>query len=146
MLKNIVAEPLLHFIFLSVLIFVGYDLLNPREDDQQVIFVSEGRVSQVSNSFRDRWQREPSSKELQDAIHRYAVNEMVIREARELGLDVEDQVIGQQLRRKMNYLLEDLAEANPPTDDMLKQFYADNAAKYRSAAQYSFHIWGRSKN
>ena len=138
MLKKLFSEPLLHFIFLSLLIFVAYDLLNPPQDDTEVIIVSEGRVAQLANSFRDRWQREASPLELKGAIHGYAVNEMFIREARVLGLDVDDQLIGQRLRKKMNYLLQDLANANLPTDEVLKKFYADNTSKYRSAAQYSF--------
>lgn len=137
MLRKIVSEPLLHFIVLSVLIFVVYEVLNPRQDDQQTVTVSEGRVSQISNSFLERWGRAPSSKELDGAIHVYAVNEMFIREAKGLGLDVDDQAIDQRLRKKMNYLLEDLADANRPTDDVLQQFYADNAAKYLSPTRYS---------
>ena len=137
MLRNLFSEPLLHFIFLSSLIFVAYDVLDSRQDDTQVIIVSEGRVAQLSNSFRDRWKREASLQELEGAIHGYAVNEMIIREARALGLDVGDQIIGQRLRSKMNYLLEDLADANQPTDEVLRQFHADNASKYRSAVQYS---------
>jgi len=62
MLKKIFSEPLLHFLFLSLLIFVAYDFLNPRQDDQQVIVVSEGRIAQINNSFRDRWKREPLPK------------------------------------------------------------------------------------
>jgi len=138
MLKKLFSEPLLHFIFLSVVIFAAYDVLNPQENGQQVIVVSEGRVTQLSNSFRDRWSREPFPQELEGAIHAYAVNEMFIREAIALGLDVDDQVIGQRLRKKMNYLLEDLAEANIPTDEVVKKFYSDNASKYRSTPHYSF--------
>ena len=127
MLKKIFSEPLLHFLFLSLLIFVAYDFLNPRQDDQQVIVVSEGRIAQINNSFRDRWKREPLPKELQEVIHAYAVNEMFIREAKALSLDVDDQVVDQRLRKKMNYLLEDLADANRPTEEALKQFYANNS-------------------
>jgi hypothetical protein len=138
MLKKIFSEPLLHFILLSLLIFVVYGVLNPREDDQQVIVVSEGRVAQISNSFRERWKRNPFPKELDGAIQAYAVNEMFIREAKALSLDADDQVIDQRLRKKMNYLLEDLADANRPTEDALKQFYKSNAEKYRLPAKYSF--------
>jgi len=138
MLKKIYSEPLLHFLFLSLLIFVAYDFLNPRQDDQQVIVVSEGRIAQINNSFRDRWKREPLPKELQEVIHAYAVNEMFIREAKALSLDVDDQVVDQRLRKKMNYLLEDLADANRPTEEALKQFYANNSEKYRLPAKYSF--------
>lgn len=138
MLKKIFSEPLLHFLFLSLLIFVAYDFLNPRQDDQQVIVVSEGRIAQINNSFRDRWKREPLPKELQEVIHAYAVNEMFIREAKALSLDVDDQVVDQRLRKKMNYLLEDLADANRPTEEALKQFYANNSEKYRLPAKYSF--------
>ena len=54
---------------------------------------------------------------------------MFIREAKALSLDVDDQVVDQRLRKKMNYLLEDLADANRPTEEALKQFYANNSEK-----------------
>ena len=138
MLKKILTEPLLHFIVISILFFVGYDLLNPVAPDEQIITVSEGRVAQINNSFLSRWNREALPSELDNAIQGFAIGEMYQREARALSLDVGDKVIAQRLRKKMTYLLEDLASGNEATDEALNKFYQDNSAKYRSSAQYGF--------
>ena len=138
MFKTIITEPLLHFIVISILFFVGYKVLNPEDSDDQVIVVSEGRVTQINNSFMTRWNRAPLPAELDTAIRGFAVDEMYQREARALSLDVGDKVISQRLRKKMTYLLEDLASGNEPTDEKLKIFYKDNSADYRSSSQYGF--------
>lgn len=138
MLKKILTEPLLHFIVISILFFAGYALLNPEEPDEQVIVVSEGRIAQINNSFLTRWNRAPLPSELENAIRGFAIGEMYQREARALSLDVGDKVIAQRLRKKMTYLLEDLASENEPTEELLKAYYQENAANYVSSAQYGF--------
>ena len=138
MLKKILTEPLLHFIVISILFFVGYDVLNPVEPDEQIITVSEGRVAQINNSFLARWKRTALPEELDTAIQGFAIDEMYQREARALSLDIGDKVIAQRLRKKMTYLLEDLASGNEATDEVLNKFYQDNSSKYLSSAQYGF--------
>lgn len=137
MLKKILTEPLLHFIVISILFFVTYEALNPREADNQVIVVSEGRAAQINKSFITRWNRAPLPTELENAIQGFAINEMYLREARALTLDVDDKVINRRLRQKMEFLLTDTAANNEPTDEELKKFYQENAENYSSPLQYS---------
>jgi len=138
MFKKIITEPLLHFIVISLLFFASYDLLNPEELDEKVVVVSEGRIAQINNGFLTRWNRAPLPAELENAIHGFAIDEMYQREARALSLDVGDKVIAQRLRKKMTYLLEDLASGNEPTKEILKVHYQENSDKYLAAAQYGF--------
>ena len=138
MFKKILTEPLLHFTVISILFFVGYDLLNPTEPDEQIIVVSEGRVAQLANSFVTRWNREPLPAELENSIRGFAIAEMYQREAKALRLDIGDKVIAQRLHKKMTYLLEDMASATEATDEVLNKYYQDNASKYRSSPKYAF--------
>jgi len=137
MLKKILTEPLLHFIVISMLFFVAYEALNPQEPDNQVIVVSEGRAAQINKSFINRWNRAPLPTELENAIQGFAINEMYLREARALTLDVDDKVINRRLRQKMEFLLADTSANNEPTDEELKKFYQNNAENYSSPLQYS---------
>ena len=137
MLKKILTEPLLHFIVISMLFFVAYEALNPQEPDNQVIVVSEGRAAQINKSFITRWNRAPLPTELENAIQGFAINEMYLREARALTLDVDDKVINRRLRQKMEFLLADTAANNEPTDEELKKFYQENSENYSSPLQYS---------
>jgi PPIC-type PPIASE domain len=138
MLKKTLTEPLLHFIVISILFFVAYEVLNPRDADNQVIVVSEGRVAQINKSFITRWNRTPLPTELESAIQGYAINEMYLREARALTLDVGDKVINRRLRQKIEFLLADTAANNEPTDEELKKFHQENPENYRSSTRYSF--------
>ncbi len=138
MFKKILTEPLLHFIVISILFFVAYDVLNPQEANEKVIVVSEGRVAQINNSFISSWNRSPLADELDNAIQAFATNEMYLSEARALTLDVDDNVVDRRLRQKMQFLLEEMAANNEPTDEELTSFYQDNSANYSSPPQYSF--------
>ena len=136
-MKKIITEPLVHFMLISALFFIGYDALNPQSPETKVIIVNEGRIAQLKNSFVERWRREPLQKELDNAIHGFTLNEMYLREGRAMMLDVDDQVINRRLRQKMDYLLEDMASANEPSDEVLLQYYEANKDSYRSPMRYS---------
>lgn len=138
MLRKIFTEPLLHFIVIAMLFFVAYNTLNPKRFDDQVVVVSEGRVAQINSSFITSWNRAPSPAELEAAIQGFAVNEMYLREARALTLDVDDKVINRRLRQKMEFMLADMASGNEAGNEELRKFYADNPARYRSSPEYSF--------
>jgi hypothetical protein len=138
MIKKIVAEPLVHFLLLALLLFALYALINPPAPDPNTITVSTGRVAQIKNNFVNRWKREPLPEELDNAIAHYVLSEIYLREARAIGMDRGDVVIDRRLRQKMGFMLEDLAAVKQPGQDELKQYYLDNIKNYVEPEKYSF--------
>ena len=138
MFKKLLTEPLLHFLFIAIVFFVAYDALNPEELTEQTITISEGRVEQIKNQIVESRKRAPVKNELNNAIQAYALNEMYLREARALGLDIGDASINKRLRQKMNFMLEDMASGNEATEKELKAYYDKNKELYRSPVIYSF--------
>ncbi len=138
MLITLLKEPLLHFILIALLFFVAYQQLNPSEDNDFTITVSEGRLQLLKNQFTERWKREPLPEELQNSAMLYAINEMYLREAKALAMDKGDTVIDRRLKQKMDYMLEDLAATKVPTEEEMQAFYTDNAERYKSPDVYSF--------
>jgi len=55
-----------------------------------------------------------------------------------LGLDKNDPVINSQLHKKMLYLIEDMASAEEPSEQVLQDYYQLNQDKYLGPAIYSF--------
>lgn len=137
MLKKIITEPLVHFLFVAIVFFIVFERLNTDAATENTIIVSEARIEQIKQSFLTRWNREPQAKELDNAAQHFAINEMYLREARALSLDVGDKVIDRRLRQKMDFLIEDLVSAKEPTTEELMSYYQLNIEHYQTMPIYS---------
>jgi len=137
MLKKIISEPLVHFLLFSLIIFILFNNTEIVEENYKVI-VSEGRVEQLKNDILLKKQRPHVEQELDIAIESYALNEIYLREARELGLDKGDRVIDRRLRQKMEFLLDEMASIQEPSNQELKGFYQANIDNYLTPYIYTF--------
>jgi len=138
MLKKIITEPLVHFLVIAILLFFIFEQANTDNENPNTITVSQGRIDQIKQSFLTRWNREPLVKELDNALHHYAINEMYLREARSLNMDIGDKVIDRRLRQKIDFLIEDLVTTKEPTTTELMQYYQKNIDKYQNLSVFSF--------
>lgn len=138
MLNKFINEPLLHFLAISIIIFFIYDYSNNEEQDIYKIIISESRVEQLKNEIQNSKNRSPVTKEMDIAIESFALNEVYLREARELGLHQGDKIIERRLRQKMEYLLDEMASIQEPSADELNTFYQDNINHYKTPITYSF--------
>ena len=86
-LKAALKEPLLHFIALGALIFLGYEFLRPGDDHPGAeIVVSDARAASMVQTFIRTWQRPPTESEFNRLIDDYIKTEIFVREALALGL------------------------------------------------------------
>jgi hypothetical protein len=76
--------------------------------------------------------------ELKGLIDEWVREEIAVREAMAAGLDRDDTVMRRRLRQKLEFLIEDSAEAIPPTDDELKAWLAQHADQYRTEPRVAF--------
>jgi len=138
MLNKFIKEPLIHFLIISFIIFFIYDSTNKTEIDNYKVIISEARVEQLTNEILSSKSRLPVAKEIDIAIESFALNEIYLREARELGLQQGDKIIERRLRQKMEYLLDEMASIQQPSTDDLNRFYQDNIDRYKTPLTYSF--------
>src|SRR5262245_2623629 len=138
-MKRLLKEPLLHFLVLGALLFVGYGLIN-RDDDPAAgrIVVTQGRIENLRASFSRVWQRPPSPSELDGLIQDYIREEVVVREAMALGLDRNDTVIRRRLRQKMEFVADDLAVPAEPSEIELEEFLATRPDLFRHEPSFTF--------
>ena len=80
------------------------------------IVITPGQIDSLAATFVRTWQRPPTEVELKGLVDDHVRNEMATREAVALGLDRDDTVIGRRLRQKLEFLVEDNADAAPVTD------------------------------
>ena len=100
----------------------------------------EADAAALERSFRDL-----SAASQQVWIDRYVREEALVREARRLGLDRDDDLIRRRLVQQMEFIAVDAErEATPISDAQIEAYYRDHPDDFRESAYYTFdHIFFR---
>ncbi len=138
---RLLKEPLFHFFLIGAAIFVWFHLVAPEAEaveDIDTIAIDENDVALLSAQFEARWKRRPSDAELQALVDASIREEVLVREARKLGLDRGDTVIRSRLSQKMDFLSEAIATSVVPDDEELEAFLQENSERYATSAKAAF--------
>lgn len=138
--RSILSSPLLHFALLGAAIFGVYAAMNdtPAAPPADAIVLTPDEAAQIADRFTATWQRPPTDAELQGLVRSWALEEALVREALELGLDRGDGVIRQRLALKMGFIAESGAAALQPDDAELRGWLQANADRFRRPPQFAF--------
>lgn len=138
-MKNILREPLLHFLLLGAAIFAAYSLVANRSSGEPgKIVVTQGQVESLAAGFARTWQRPPTDKEMAGLVSDRVREEVYYREAMALGLDKDDTVIRRRLRQKMEFVSDDIAAQAEPTDSDLNAYLRAHAGKFPVEPRFTF--------
>lgn len=136
---RLLREPLVHFLLLGAALFVLYDLVaDPDDRATDRIVVSAGRIDQLSEVFTRTWQRPPTAAELGRLIEDHVRDEVYYREARAMGLDLDDTVIRRRLRQKLEFLTVDLLTESDPTPEQVRRYFDEHADAFRGPTRFVF--------
>ena len=114
----------------------------PAEQPTTRIEVTAGTITWLRDGFSAQWHRAPDLDELRNLVNDHLRQEVLYREALALGLDRDDTIVRRRMAQKMEFLTQDIAGAVEPDDAALRKFFAENAARYASAARVSFrHVF-----
>ncbi|MGO7904985.1 peptidyl-prolyl cis-trans isomerase [Rhizobium leguminosarum] len=139
LLKRVLREPLVHFLALALLIFAGYGLLGANTDDKpDSIVVTAPKIEQMATVFTKTWQRPPTAEELKGLIDDHVKEEILVRQALEIGLDRDDTVVRRRLRQKMEFLNAADAETLTATDAELDAYLKANATTFEIDPMLAF--------
>ena len=128
-LQALLAEPLVHFAALGALLFAALPADPPpsRELDGPVV-VSDALVSAFKAERRAALRREPTDREMAEVLDGYVTDELLVREARALGLDRTDPVV----RRRLIELTRSIGQAvAEPTGQDLQATLDQHRARFR---------------
>ncbi len=135
-------DPLFHFLLLGVALFVLFAWVagdaRTEIDRAEEIVVTEGRIRALSQSFSQVWQRAPSEQELDGLIQDHIREEILYREALAMGLDRDDTIVRRRMRQKIEFLSEDIARLDEPSDEDLEAFLAADPERFRKDTRFSF--------
>ena len=139
-MKSLLREPLLHFLVIGAALFLYFHFSGGGSagPGSTRIVLSSGRIAHLEAGFTRTWSRPPTEAELKGLIDEWVREEIAVREAMSAGLDRDDTVIRRRLRQKLEFLVEDSAEASPPTDDELKAWLAQHADQFRTEPRVAF--------
>jgi len=140
-LKRFLKEPLVHFLAAGLGLFVLFGVVNRGEPDADpnVVIVDHDalltfvqyRIKAFNPALAEKKLSSLSDDELQNLIDDYVREEVLHREATQLGLGEDDYVIRRRLVQKLEFITEGFAEAAVDVDRSALQRYFDaNKADY----------------
>ena len=137
MIRSLIRDPLVSFLFAGTLLFFITDWFS-RDDDAYQIQVSANEVQRLSDQWSLQMRRPPNKQELDGLISAFVKEEIYYREALKLNLDANDTIVRRRLVQKLTFLTEDIATNEPPAVEALQSFYAKQIDKYIEPAKFSF--------
>jgi hypothetical protein len=138
-IQRLLREPLLHFITIGGLMFAVYAANSePTETPPDMIVVSADRIEQIKTGFSAVWKREPSKEEVTAMIEEEVRAEVYYRDGIALGLDQNDTIVRRRIRLKMEFMMDNAANAIESTAGELEDFYAANTQDYNTELRLAF--------
>jgi hypothetical protein len=138
LVKNLVREPLVHFLLLGALIFGAFKFISGATIEPDKILITQGRIESLEIAFSRTWRRPPTASELEGLIRDYVREEVFAREAVALGLDKDDTIIRRRLLQKLEFVSEDVAAHTEPTDEQLRAYLKAHADAFRGDRRFTF--------
>ena len=140
-MKSFLKEPLVHFLAAGLGLFVLFGIVNRDEPDidPNVITVDHDalltfvqyRIKAFNPALAEEKLNSLSDDELQRLIDDYVREEVLHREAVQLGLDEDDYVIRRRLVQKLEFITEGFAEAGAGVDQAaLRRYFDANKGDY----------------
>ena len=144
LVSRLLREPLAHFLLIGLALFFAYSVLNPTagQSGSYQILLTTDDVRQLQITFAAQWQRAPSRAEIRGLIEQKIREEVLYRQALQLGLDKDDVIIKRRLAQKMQFLAEDVSAAHEPTTTELRAWYTKNSGQFTLPSRFSFrHLY-----
>lgn len=140
MWKRLLREPLVHFIAIGLVLFVGMTALKAAH--RPTVRLDAAEIEQLANYWAAQAGRQPTAQELKAIIDERVNDELLAREALRLGLDKDDLIIRRRLAQKMAFASEDAAPVREPSRAQLERYFRDHAERYATPGKVSFrHIF-----
>jgi hypothetical protein len=138
-MKKFIKEPLVHFVLLGIAIFIFYALIDNKEESQNTVVFDTYDLENIMASWEMQWKRPPSQQELSNLISQNIKQEIFYQEALMMNLDHNDEIIKRRLAQKMEFLSNDLATMQSPTEKELQEYYESHKEKYKTPYMYSLY-------
>ncbi len=137
-IRELLAEPMLHFLVIGIVLFGAYRWMAPGDSGGRRIVITQGVVDDLVTQHVAATGRDPSTAELKHLIESYVHDEILYREGVRLGLERDDIVVKRRVRQKMEMMAEEDASTRAPTDTDLSAYLKANRARFVQPAILTF--------
>jgi hypothetical protein len=145
-IKRFLREPFLHFLLIGFLIFITSYYLAKRRETHTIV-VDKAVMARLVMAWETQFGKSPNNNELKIALDDYVRQEVLVREAQQLGLNQDDEIIKRRLQQKMAFILKDNLVVPEPDKAALEKYYSQNAQKFTDPPKRSFtHIYFSADN
>jgi len=136
-------EPLVQFLLIGATFFLLNQWLGGGGDSAgRRIEVSSMQVARLTQAFTEQRGRPPTAAERKSLVDEFVREEILYREALQMGLDKGDVVVRRRLAQKMAAIVEDLEAPGDPTEAQLRAFFEFHADRYQGPVRVRFtHIY-----
>ena len=133
------------FLILGVLIYF-IDILINEDENSKDIFISDQEINSLVKAWESQVGRKPNEDEVISIINDYIQEEILYREALNLGLERDDRIIKRRLAQKITFLKQETFIEKPPLNEII-DFYESNKNIYYISPTYSFtHYFFSNEN
>ena len=134
------TEPLIQFLVIGASIYGAYALFGTPEEDfrDTLVHVDSNRINAFISEWESRWNRPPTKEEIDGLIRSYIREDVLYRQAVEMGLNEDDPITRRRMAQKLEFLTGDLAMMVEPEEGELEAYFDENEAAYRQADQLTF--------
>ena len=140
-ISGLVREPVCQFFLVGVLLWAYVHHAQQNPPDQRIV-VSKAQVSRIADGYRLQFGVAPSDQQLKVLVSDFVEDEVAYREARGLGLDIDDEIIRRRLIQKFRFLQQSISVPESPTREALKRFYDQHVDRYRDPDSVTFlHVY-----
>jgi peptidyl-prolyl cis-trans isomerase C len=136
--RQLVREPLLHFLLIGVVLFLFYGHHAPGSGDDHTIVITQQLVDDLAQQFQLSWNRPATGSELRKIVDSYIQDEVLYREGMAAGLGREDAVIKRRVRQKIEVMAEEDSERAVSTDADLQGYLKAHPEKFARPAIVTF--------
>ena len=136
-MNKILKEPLLHFLLIGAALFILFNQFSGAESRQDTIVIDDSDIDRMMSTWQMQWQRPPTQKELNGLVSQHLKQEVYYREALKMQLDHNDEIVKRRLYQKLEFLMDDIAEMDEPTEEEIKEYYKEHIDKYLHPPQIS---------
>lgn len=110
--------------------------------EPRTLVVTADTVEALREGLARQHGREPTGAEVDARVDEWIEDELLVREARALGLDRADPIVRRRLVQKLRFSLEDADGMDDPGDEVLAAWHREHAELYRRPPRRGFtHVF-----
>lgn len=139
-LLQLARDPLIHFIFIGVTIFITVRLFAPEAENAKRMVVDQSVYEELVDIFADTNERALNLAEMNRLVNRWVLNETLYCEEIALGLQDGDEMIRERTMQKSPVLIQNAVILDPPEITVLRDWFEERRKNYDTSARITFRF------